>query len=349
MSTATRCILVAIGDLRHAPNNELRKAGALARSSGAAIELFHAIMEPDPGRSFPETATAQTVARTRVAIATRKQQRLQRIAHDPALRGINVTCTATWDYPPHEAIVRRARAIKADLVVAATHRHRFGARLVLTNTDWELIRHCPVPVLLVKSRRPYKNPVVLAAVDPFHAHARPADLDTRLVNTGAALAKQLRGKLHVVHAFMPLPSPEPMAGSPPVMLPPDAEEAYETLLTSTVRRLAAAAGVSPKACHVCMGTVAEELEATARRTRSAIVVMGVVSRSVLKRIFIGNAAERVLDALSCDVLVVKPRGFKSGVQPLRAVTVSAAAQYGHKPSRRSSAPRAPREDFRVAI
>jgi universal stress protein E len=41
--------------------------------------------------------------------------------------------------------------------------------------------------------------------------------------------------------------------------------------------------------------------------------MGAVSRSGLKRVFIGNTAERVLDELPCDVLVVKPPSFKSAV------------------------------------
>jgi Universal stress protein family len=38
-----------------------------------------------------------------------------------------------------------------------------------------------------------------------------------------------------------------------------------------------------------------------------------VSRSTLRRIFIGSTAERVLDELRCDVLIVKPRGFESAV------------------------------------
>ncbi|MGL1102669.1 universal stress protein, partial [Vibrio parahaemolyticus] len=42
---------------------------------------------------------------------------------------------------------------------------------------------------------------------------------------------------------------------------------------------------------------------------SSIVVMGAVSRSGLKRLFIGNTAERTLDLLSCDVLIVKPAQF----------------------------------------
>jgi universal stress protein E len=33
--------------------------------------------------------------------------------------------------------------------------------------------------------------------------------------------------------------------------------------------------------------------------------MGAMSRSGLKRIFIGNTAEKVLDSLQCDVLIVR--------------------------------------------
>ena len=33
--------------------------------------------------------------------------------------------------------------IDVDLVMASTHAHPFGSRLLLTETDWELVRHCP--------------------------------------------------------------------------------------------------------------------------------------------------------------------------------------------------------------
>jgi universal stress protein E len=54
--------------------------------------------------------------------------------------------------------------------------------------------------------------------------------------------------------------------------------------------------------------------------------MGAVSRSGLKSIFIGNTAERVLDRLQCDLLVVKPRRFESRVpRAVRGVRIAAAA------------------------
>jgi universal stress protein E len=37
--------------------------------------------------------------------------------------------------------------------------------------------------------------------------------------------------------------------------------------------------------------------------------MGAVSRSWLQNVFIGHTAERVLDRLPCDLMVVKPSEF----------------------------------------
>jgi universal stress protein E len=322
MAMRIRHILVAIGDIERAPRSELRKAGAVARAARATVELFHAIDEPDPERSFPETATREAVERHRAATVEKYRQRLERFARDASLRGVTVRWSAVWDYPPHEAVIRRALAARSGLVIAAARGHRFGARLLLRNTDWELIRHCPVPLLIVKSPRAYRRPLVLAAVDPYHAHVRPADLDVRLLQTGGEISRLLHGRLEVFHAYRPLVTVEPMvagAAAPLVMMPPEAEAARTQQVLHVVGRLVDKAGIPRTRCHIRMGEVADQLSDFARRSGTAIVVMGAVSRSALARLFIGNAAERTLDRLSCDVLVVKPRSFRSGVGRAPAV------------------------------
>jgi universal stress protein E len=61
------------------------------------------------------------------------------------------------------------------------------------------------------------------------------------------------------------------------------------------------------------GHPAEQLPRLAKSLNAQIVLMGAVSRSGLKRLVVGNTAEAVFDALACDILVVKPAGFRNKV------------------------------------
>jgi universal stress protein E len=62
-----------------------------------------------------------------------------------------------------------------------------------------------------------------------------------------------------------------------------------------------------------MGITQDELTRVVEETGAGLVVMGAVSRTGLKRLFIGSTAERAIDHLACDVLVVKPSTFRTTV------------------------------------
>jgi universal stress protein E len=207
-------------------------------------------------------------------------------------------------------------SIGADLVMASLRVPTLPGRLWLQNTDWELIRQCPCPVLLVKSTRAYRaRPVILAALDPFHAHAKPAALDQALLKTGDALAGALGGTLHAFHSYMPLVStlPVPMGPVVPIGFPQEMEDIHGQQVAVLFDKLAGAAGIPAARRHLHMGNVQDELNATVKDVQASIVVMGAVSRSGLRRVFIGNTAESVLNGIACDVLIVKPRGFRSPI------------------------------------
>jgi universal stress protein E len=61
---------------------------------------------------------------------------------------------------------------------------------------------------------------------------------------------------------------------------------------------------------VQQGSTREQLMALTDQLRADAVVMGAVSRSGLKGLFLGNTAEDVLDRLQCDLVIVKPDGFE---------------------------------------
>ncbi len=303
---AIRRILVAIKDPGANALPTVAKAARIARACDAHLELFHSIK----ASVYANTPAAYEKALLDLVDSQRHQylQRLGRIAARLRLHGIKVSTAVEYDYPTHDAIVRRARLIGADLLVAGSHTAPGALRL----TDWELLRQCPLPVLLVKRSRPYRHPNLLVAVDPGHAHAKPAQLDNELLSVGSALAQVLRGKVSVVHAYPPV-----VLGSAAVNVADNVAPQLEALAASDARirfeHLLEASDV-PRTCRYLVGDLpGNAIEAVARRTRADIVVMGALSRSGLKRLFFGNTAERLFDRLPCDLLIVKPAQFVSQV------------------------------------
>lgn len=322
MTLKLRRILLSVGDPRIAPRAAMQKAASIARAAGAEIELFHALEELSPAARVrgardteaagagPSAARARASASSGSLLAARR--RLERMARSSLLRGCRIRVCVALGSPPHEAIVRRALASRADLVVAGCRAHGRARRLFLRNTDWELIRYCPCPLLLAKSRGAYRAPRILVAVDPFHVHAKPARLDDRLLAAGRDLARVLHGSVDAFHAYRPLiASVQGPLGEPVVWESPAIEEVHGVQVRRAFDRLAEKAGVSRSRRHLVMGDVPSELDAAVRRLRAHLVVMGAVSRSALGRLLIGSTAERVLDELACDVLIVKPRSFKT--------------------------------------
>jgi universal stress protein E len=57
------------------------------------------------------------------------------------------------------------------------------------------------------------------------------------------------------------------------------------------------------------GSAADVIPRVVERLGADVLVMGAVSRSRLQELFVGSTAERVLDRIACDVLVVKPGDF----------------------------------------
>jgi universal stress protein E len=305
-----RCILVAIKDPGAGSHPAVLKAAQLARASGARIELFHAMKSS----VYAETLVAyeEAVADLHETQHRQFQQRLGRIAARLRLHGIQVSTAVELDYPVYDAIVRRARLIDADLIVSERHRGPLAARTLLRLTDWELLRQSPVPVLLVRRTRPYHRPNVLAAVDPSHTHSKPAQLDSEILSAGNAVAEALRGKLHAVHAYTPVvvgSAAMSVAASVAARLDRVASAEASALFEQVLRD----SRIPATRRHLVGQLPTPAIVAVARKTHADIVVLGALSRSGLKRLFIGNTAERLLDELTCDLLIVKPAQFKCRV------------------------------------
>jgi universal stress protein E len=298
-------ILVAVRDPAARQQAAIRKASRMAAASGARLTLFHSFATPYP---LPDPLPKDPAA-VIAAVGRARQSQLLQLAKAIRTKGVQVTCEVAWDFPVAQAIVRRVLAGGVSMVMADSHRRSRIARWFLANTDWELIRECPCPVWFVKHDRPTRRPLILAAVDPTHAHAKPAGLDGRLVQTAEQLATELGGRAAVIHvddvrSASAAGGPGRAPGGRPAVL-------------ASIRRLGERHGIPPARQVIQTGVPDTVIARAVEALQVDLLVMGAISRSGLRPAFIGSTAEAVIDEVACDVLVVKPRGYRTAVPRTR--------------------------------
>ncbi len=291
------------------------RAATLAQALGCGIELF--ICHYDPYLSGERFFDSPGLQKARRDTMDAMLARLARLAEPLAAEGLDVNTEVAWDTPLHEGIVRRALTAKPTLILKDTHYHQALRRSVFSNTDWNLIRTCPVPLWLVKPRAVADRLRIVAAVDPMHEHDKPASLDHIILREGERLADATGGELHAFHSYDPMPA---IAGTATAVATPisvPAEDIGKELARShgeALGELAETYRLSADRIHLHRGPAREVLPAVARELDAGLVIMGAVARGRLKRFFIGSTAEQVLDRLPCDVLVMKPDEFATPVR-----------------------------------
>lgn len=290
----------------------MQRAAWLAGHTGAEVELF--ICYYNEYLSGDRLFDSPSLEKARQEIIAGHEKHLEKLAGPLRENGIPVKTTAVWDHPLYEGIVRHAAATGADIVFKDTHHHSAVSRALLTNTDWNLIRACAVPLWLVKPNEFADPPVFIAAIDPLNEHDKPAALDDEILNLCKALAGASGAEVRAFHSYDPRIAVATATANAyiPVSLPFDEiEKQMREQHEKRFKEVVEFHDIDADKCHLVAGLTHEELPDLAENVHADVVVMGAVSRNRWKRLFIGATAERTLEHLPCDLLIVKPDWFQT--------------------------------------
>ena len=304
--------ILAVVDPTATSQPAAERAAAVARSIGARLELF--VCDYVPQLVDSASHEFQGLPRARAALVDNRMRRLREIKSALTADDVEITIDARWDSPLADGIVRKVLESAPDIVFKDTHYHPLLKRSVFSNTDWNLIRDCPALLWLAKPRAIAAKPRFIAAVDPLHERAKPSELDDRIIAAAKQLCYPLNGQLHVAHAFdatAALVAPIESMATPLVIS--QVTDAMRARHTEAVHALTDPHGIQREDVHIDEGSTERVLVALSEKLHADVVVMGAVSRRGLKRLFLGNTAEDVLDKLPCDLLIVKPASFESSV------------------------------------
>ncbi|WP_341707182.1 universal stress protein [Halopseudomonas sp.] len=305
-------LLVVIDPTSEQQQPALDRAVNLAeRFPGARLSLMICDYIPalDGGLLFESAA----LEKARESLLGHHREHLEALAAPLRAKGISVDVTAVWGKRLDRHVLREVAERKPDLVVKATHHHNVLKRLLLSSADWQLIRHCEVPLWLVKHGDKAIDRLC-ASVDPLHSADKPAALDHKLIAAATSLSKTLTAKLDLVHCYTPLPRTMVFDASVIADYEGYANDVKQHHATAFSQLLGRSASESAES-HLLDGDPEEALPEFLEKEKVDLLIMGAVSRSRLDSALIGHTAERLLDSVPCDVLVIKPDGFVDPSKP----------------------------------
>ena len=285
----------------------IAKAALLAKSFGASVELLIC----DTQSSREAHTEGQLPAISNALLTDNLDTLLDQLATPMRDAGLDVSTEVISGDPLHEMVISWLRNSPADLIVKDTHHHSFATRVFTTNTDWHLIRACSVPLLLTKPKAWAESPVLLAAVDPGHRNDPPGILDHRILDVATCIGTALHGRIHVIHAYLPASmAAAALGGMPPVIsVSAEALGAERDLQHAHISALTHEFAIADANLYIAPGAASEYLPRMALEFCADMLIMGTISRSRLERLVIGSTAERVLETLPCDVLLVRSPDF----------------------------------------
>jgi universal stress protein E len=277
------------------PKQPVLERAALCAARSSEITVLDVFYEPALEGYLGNRAIYEPL---RNRVLAERQELADALAGTLVAQGLDAVGKAVWVPSREDAIEEYTKSREVDLVIAAP---LDGGRGGLSSSDWRLLSRCRAPVLIVRgaaANRQYKN--IVAAVDPFHAHAKPAELDTAILEASLKLQTKTGANLTVLHCFGP---PEFFRAD--ARLAPRDDE-LESSRLDTLHELLERAGIPASAAKVVAGDPHKVLQKLTETAEADVIVMGALARGRIKDWVIGSTAERVLHRTQVDVLAVHP-------------------------------------------
>ena len=219
-----RRVLVAVKPFGHSASVAVARARLFAEHTAAEVALLGCV--PDVGLgtgigaglgtelAWGDPAMLETLER---AWAERAREALEELAQPLKYLGKRLTILARAHSPVYEGILEEVASWQADLLVVGVHEPTPLPHTRLTDTDWQLIRLCPCPLLLARDPALARYGTVLAAVDPLPRHGEPPGLDRMILETAHDIADAFAARLCTATAFpessSPAAAPKTAAGA----------------------------------------------------------------------------------------------------------------------------------------
>lgn len=217
---------------------------------------------------------------------------------------------------PRRAAMRLVRDRTPSLVMLSLRPHTRFEDATLTGDDYAIIRASPVPVWVVNCSLDGRDSIV-GAVEGADGEDAAGTLNARVLANVSRLAEKLGKQSHALHAFGQAGLArrlEPAADDGDGM----GESRYDRRIRE-VLRFGKAYGLPEERLHIHEGKLVNALEEVSGPVKAGVIVLGTRVRGRLQRVLSDSVAERVVQRVPSDVLILKSSRKKGAAGEERGV------------------------------
>lgn len=299
--------ILAVIDPTTENQKALKRAIELARHSGGQITAFLTIYDLSYEMTTMLSGEEREAMRQSV-INDRKQWLDEKIAETDH-KDISIDTCIIWHNRPFEKIIKKVLTENFDIVIKGTHQHDKLKSVIFTPTDWHILRKCPCPVLLVKDHSWPSNGNLLTALNIGSDDDEHKALNNKLTQESIVFSSLIKANVHLVNSYPG--TPVNIAIEIPEF---NACEYNDTMFNhhkSAMKDHANNFNIPLENTHVKEGLPEDVIQSISKHIDAELVVLGTIGRTGISATLIGNTAEHVIDRLNCDVLAIKPDGYRS--------------------------------------
>lgn len=209
--------------------------------------------------------------------------------------GLSVSTEVIWNQGWYQAAVHAAAREASDLIIKSSYSHKGRQHPLNERSDFYLIRNSTCPVLMTKSGVSHRLGKVLAAVAIEKGLKEHSGLNNRIVSQAKKVSRAAGAELHLVAALQDQTNLEKL-----LELHLDKGKGLRTEQELIAERF----GVEPAMVHVQHGSAEKVIVKTAKELGVDALILGTKARKGLKGALLGNTAEKILDQIEIDVLVI---------------------------------------------
>jgi len=268
-------------------NAVLDRVSKLTRNACSHVHFF---VSDYPEKSQIDKSFSMSDAKNR--FYEEKLEWVQELVKPIESDSVKSTFELYWHKNWHEAIPHAAVRRASNLIVKSTFAYGKSKRKMRKTSDFMLIRRCVSPILFVREDKDYTSGVILAAINleyPDEDHAR---LNMAVIQRAKTIAQLTGMSVAIVSAV-----------TDTVTFKSYIEDKDDTF-SSNEEIIGAYFGIDKDKVFLSKGKAKIAILEAAEKVDADIVVIGSVGRKGVTGALIGNTAEKILDELVSDVLVV---------------------------------------------